>query len=358
MNDLRILTSDVLPPEWRNDLAVVPVTPAGEPNIFNPAITRHPSDNFVLAYRLVGADGCRRIGLCRLDGSLAPMTGSAVPFTDLVQIEGGAEYASQAGQWFADPRLIWWQDRLYLHWNSGSHRPANDQFLQQVDVQSLRPIGPAFTLERADGRRPIEKNWSLFEHDGVLHAFYSLCPAVVLSLSKVTPLSLVFSKAASTPWDSFAYTNRFGALRGGAPPLRVGHRLYIFFHSASRKILRFRYTAGLLVTNATPPFQPLFWTPAPIPLKNPFGQRFEKTPLNANVAEVIYPAGSVCDDGALIVSYGINDEHAAVARLDLAATEQRMIPVRLDVERRSGLAEWRTRLHGRAARSLLKLNIL
>jgi hypothetical protein len=35
-----------------------------------------------------------------------------------------------------------------------------------------------------------------------------------------------------------------------------------------------------------------------------------------------------------------------------------MIPVRLDVERRSGLAEWRTRLHGRAARRLLKLNIL
>lgn len=358
MSDFLLLTSDILPPEWRNDVAVMPVNPGRAPNIFNPGLTRYSGGTFVLAYRLVGADGRRRVGLCRLDARLAPVAGSAVPFSDLVRMEGGLEYAPRAGQWFADPRLIWWQDQLYLHWNSGSHRPANYQFLQQVDVQSLRPIGPSFTLERAEGRRPIEKNWSLFEHDGALHAFYSLCPAVVLRLSKVTPFALIFSNAASMRWDSSTYTNRFGPLRGGAPPLRVGDRLYILFHSAARKVLRFRYTAGLLVTAPSPPFQPLFWTPRPLPLPNPFGQRFEKAPLNANVAEVIYPVGSVWDEGALIASYGINDEHAAIARIKLADLERRLIPARLGVECQSRLAEWRTRLNDYAARRLLKLKIL
>jgi hypothetical protein len=315
---------------------------------------------FALAYRAVDSDGQRRVGLCRLNDQLSLVARTAVPFSDLVRPGDGRQLAPQAERWFADPRLAWWQERLYVYWNSGIHRPANHQFIQEVDTHSLQPTGPCFTLECAEGRQPIEKNWSLFEYQGALHAFYTLSPAVVLRVTDITPSAFIFSKIASTKWDAVSYTSRYGDLRGGAPPLQIANQLYVFFHSAARPVLRHRYVAGLLVTAAAPPFQPLSWTPLPVPLPNPFGRLplpnpfRRKAPLNGTVAEVIYPAGISSDEGSLLVSYGINDQHAAIARLDFGMLEERLLPVQLGADRRSRIADLRA-FRGRAAGGVLKL---
>ncbi|MGA9072155.1 MAG: hypothetical protein WB424_17965, partial [Terracidiphilus sp.] len=298
--DTQILSENILPSEWRTD-------PSVQLTLFNPTLTSLPKGGFALAYRAVGSDGLRRIGVCRLNEQLSLIAHTIVPFSDRVRPEDGRNLPLQAARWFADPRLVWWQEHLYIYWNSGINHQANYQFLQRVNVDSLEPEGPCFALEYPDGRHTIEKNWSLFEYQGELFAFYTLSPAVVLQATEITSSKIIFSKVDSIPWHSGPYTSHFGELRGGASPLRIGQNLYVLFHSAWRPMVRYRYAAGLLVMASKPPFQPLSWIPMPISLPNPFGRIphpnpfIERQRLNGTVAEVIYPAGTSLKNGKLLV---------------------------------------------------------
>jgi hypothetical protein len=344
---LLFFTEDILPLPWRHHAH-------GPVNIFNPALTSHPLGGYILAYRAVCADGLRRIGICKLDAGLVPIVGSSTPLSDLLRPDHVQSLPPQARCWFADPRWVWWQKRLYLYWNTGVHGPMNYQFIQEIDPHALLPSGPACTLERVEGRRVIEKNWSLFEYDGALHAFYTLNPLVVLKLADRTASAWRFSTLSTAAWDARAFIHRFGALRGGAPPLRLGDMLYVVFHARARRVLRFRYVAGLLITRALPPFEPIAATTRPLALGNPFGHRFVRPPLNDAVSEVVYPAGAALEGGSILVSYGINDEHAAVARLELESLEDLVTAVQICAQSREPVTEIREHLHDIIARSLLK----
>jgi hypothetical protein len=73
---------------------------------FNPGLTADGSGGWLLAYRLVGQDAKRRIGICRLDAKGAVITGSAQPLSDSFRLRPGCLYPAEAYTWFADPRLF------------------------------------------------------------------------------------------------------------------------------------------------------------------------------------------------------------------------------------------------------------
>jgi hypothetical protein len=194
---------------------------------FNPSLLRHGPD-FLLAYRLVGADGRRRIGLCRLNGSFAVVPGSAVAYSDYIVFTSDSPVAEQARAWFADPRLFRLGDGVFIYWNSGWHEPENAQFIQQIDADSLRPVGPPRELVLGGERRAIEKNWMLFESGGSCHAVYSINPHRILGFSLQGSEAIVCRPVAASAWADESYQPSWGELRGGTPPQRIDGSFHCF----------------------------------------------------------------------------------------------------------------------------------
>ena len=128
--------AELLPESWRHLVRDGPV------RTFNPGLLRD-GEGWLFAYRIVAADGRRRIGICRLDPRLRIIEGSARALTDQVTFRPQANYSEIARQWFADPRLYRFSGRLFVYWNSGWHEPRNHQFLQELDPTTLRPVGHA-----------------------------------------------------------------------------------------------------------------------------------------------------------------------------------------------------------------------
>lgn len=299
----------------------------GPVRTFNPALWAS-APGYLLAYRVVLPDGRRRLALCRLDWDLAVVPDSPRPLSDLLTLPAGQDYQDHARSWFADPRFVRWDGRLLLHWNSGCHEPRNHQFAQEIDPATLSPRGGAFELVKAGGQFRIEKNWGLFAQGDELFATYSLGPFRLLRLSRIGGGLMEFGEVGITGWDDTAYAERHGEPRGGGPPVLVDGRYYVFHHSRFGTSTGIRYVAGVLGFSGRAPFAPEVFTARPLPLPNPFGGRFAHPRLNPSVDRVVYPCGAVHEAGAWLVSYGINDEHCAVARLDHARLVRTMSATR------------------------------
>ena len=285
----RIFTAaELLPPQWSNP------SRSGEPRFFNPAIAACAA-GYIMAYRVVLSDGLRRLAICRLDPNLAVEPGSQLPLSDLLSPPPERQYPGQAHRWFADPRLIVHENRLLLHWNSGSHQPSNHQFLQELDGQSLTPAGRSRELVLPGNQARLEKKGA--------------------------------------------------GLRGGAPPVLRQGRYVAVYHSCYQTRTGSRYVAGCLTYSGEPPFAPFACAENPLALPNPFGNRFGQERLNSTVAEVVYPCGALYDGGRWLISYGINDEHAAIAVLDDAAVTGALRPVGRSP--RMWTRDWLARVIGR-----------
>lgn len=299
---------DLLPEAWRPALAPGPL------RCFNPGLLRD-GDGWLFAYRVVGPDQLRRIGLCRLDARFGIVPGSAIPLSDSISFPPGCGLVPPATTWFADPRLYRLEGRLFVYWNSGWHEPQNHQFLQELDGATLAPAGPPRELLLAGERQPIEKNWTIFG-DGPLHAVYSIAPHRVLRLSLRGEGPIVLSEAAAIEWDPGDFPLRFGALRGGAVPQRDGDRYVSFCHSvAGPGHGAYRYVPSVYTFAASFPFAPTGAPVCPVPLENPFGSSTRNERLNPAVSEVVYPCGAAFDEGRWVVSYGLNDESCAIGVL-------------------------------------------
>jgi hypothetical protein len=301
---LRILPTGALIPEAWDGLRKGPV------RAFNPGLLKVGS-GWLLAYRLVGADLVRRIGLCRLSESLQVVTGSALPFSDLVRIRPGRDYPEPVRHWFADPRLFRLGGRAFIYWNSGWHDPRNTQFIQEIECDELRPIGWPRELRLVGDRRKIEKNWMLFG-EGPFHAVYSVCPHRILTFSLDGQEDIDCKEVAAMAWDDSAYGGRFGELRGGAPPQLVDGQFHVFCHSVCGDPGAYTYVPALYRFSSSFPFRPTEVPFRPLAFDNPFGSRTVHERLNPVVREVLYPAGAVFHSGRWIISLGINDEHCAL----------------------------------------------
>ena len=311
---------ELLPAAWRDFPNHGPV------RVFNPALLPDGA-GWLFAYRVVGPDGRRRIALCRLDAALRVIAGSPLALTDLVRFRAGHHYAEPATIWFADPRLYRLGGQIFIYWNSGWHEPRNHQFVQELDPGDFSPIGFPRELVLRGERQKLEKNWTLFG-DGPFHAIYSVNPHRVLDFSLAGAGEIECTDAVTRSWDTTAYANSHGGLRGGAPPQLVDGHYWSFCHAVSGSEGDYRYTPVAYQFAASRPFAP---TAAPIrPLA--FGEtgaprRRSFPKLNPAVGEVIYPCGAAFREGRWFVSHGINDEQCAIAILSHADVVATVRPV-------------------------------
>lgn len=296
---------DLLPDVWRS-LADGPLWG------FNPALCRTP-EGFLFAYRIVGADEDRRIGVCRLDDKLSVVPGSSVALSEeiLDRIEGNSACVRN---WFADPRLYNFDSRIFLYWNTGWHSPQNEQYLQEMDARTLTPIGAPRLLILEGTRRQIEKNWTFFG-DGPYYAVYSIVPHRVLEFSVDGNGPIRFREVASVDWDPGDYVAEFGELRGGCPPIREGNSYLSIVHSLLPGVAGAQYLPAVYRFSAEPPFTPLAAPVTALPLFEPFQDARILPPLNPAVERVLYPCGATISGDSVLISYGINDELCAIARL-------------------------------------------
>jgi hypothetical protein len=317
---LHVVPSAQLVPDSWADLRAGPIW------AFNPSMLRHGPD-FLLAYRLVGADGRRRIALCRLSRSLTVVPGSVVAYSDHIVFAPGSPAAEQARTWFADPRLFRLGDDVFIYWNSGWHEPKNAQFIQRIDTGSLQPVGPPRELLLDGERRPIEKNWMLFESGGSCHAVYSINPHRILTFSLEGSEAIVCRPVAATAWADESYRPTWGELRGGTPPQRIDGSFHCFCHSVNGPPGAYVYSAAAYSFSTEFPFAPVQIPIRPLSIDIPSQMRDGQERLNKVVREVIYPAGAFFDQEQWIVSLGVNDQHCAFARIDVAdlAASQRRI---------------------------------
>jgi hypothetical protein len=311
----------LLPEAWARFTAQGPV------RCFNPGLVRD-GDGWLFAYRVVGADGLRRIGICRLDAAFRVVPGSAMPLSDRVRFRRGAEYPEVATKWFADPRLYRLGGRLFVYWNSGWHEPRNHQFLQELDPASLAPRGHPRELLLRGERRKLEKNWTLFAgDDGRIHAVYSITPHRVLELSLAGDGDVLCAECALREWQPADYPACHGGLRGGAPAAAAEGKLWSFCHSVHDGPDGYRYVAAAYACEAAAPFAPVLGPREPLALGHPTAAVRSHSRLNPAVGEVIYPCGAARDGARWMVSHGINDEHCAISLVDHAAVLAALRPV-------------------------------
>jgi predicted GH43/DUF377 family glycosyl hydrolase len=304
-NTKNFKTQELVPESWLNG------SRGDDFYAFNPAITVFRGER-LMAYRVVGPDRRRRLAVCRLDARWNVKPGSLVPLSD---------HLLEAGDWHADPRFCVFEDRLLMHFNDGFRRP-NRISLVELDPDALIPKGPARPLLLDVLRRDIEKNWLLFDYEGMLLAVYTISPHVILRVfpddrREVVPCARIYENV----WDSSAYSSRFGVLRGGTPPLRVGESYFSFFHSVYRVSFRrrvfnrlihgqgtrtYRCAMGFYGFSASPPFGLQNFTPTPV-LFPPRSNATVANQLNRKIDRTIYPCGSVFLDNLWAVSFGIND---------------------------------------------------
>lgn len=314
-----ILDSARLMPETWTD------RPGERCHVFNPAIVTIRG-RLILAYRVVTADGVRRVAVCELDAaSLQPKSETIVPLSDLMQ---------DGAQWRADPRFCTFGERLFIHYNDGWRIP-NQIYLQELDPDRLVPRGTARPLVLEGPRSPVEKNWLPFEHDGELLAVYRIAPHTILHVELAGAGDEVSCRRlAETAWNSTPYAKRFGEPRGGTPPVEVDGIYYSFFHSAypadflrrSMGPLRrymprnsMRYAAGFYGFSATSPFQPVLFTPTPVLRPARSLPRRRLPPLNPCVKDGVYPSGAVWSGGTWIIAYGARDELCCIGTLSHAS---------------------------------------
>ncbi|HZZ58343.1 MAG TPA: hypothetical protein VFE31_10980 [Opitutaceae bacterium] len=298
----------LLPPE-----TVVPAvwSSPGRTAVFNPAILRD-GDGWIAACRVVGPDAARRVALCRLDRSLEPIPGTAVPWSDHVDF-GGSALSARARTWFADPRLYRWRGRVFLQWNTGWHEPLNHQFLQEIDPHRLDPIGKVRELALAAGsRRPLEKNWLFFGAGGD-RLLYSPQPLCVHAADPAHP-GRIGALLARREWSA-SQSDAGTELRGGCPPVQVDGQWFAIGHTVAGAEGSYRYQPWVIRFGDQPDFALTGYPARPLPLPNPFGSERSAPKLNPAVGEVIYPCGADFRDGTWTISYGLNDERAAICTL-------------------------------------------
>jgi hypothetical protein len=302
----------LLPPAWRALAGEGPV------RVFNPGIIGDPRGGWIFACRVVLPDLVRRIALCRLDPLFRVVEGTQTPFSDQVRFAGDA-LSPRARAWFADPRLFRLSGRLFVYWNSGWHDPFNHQLIHELDPRTLAPVGGPRELVLGGGERQvIEKNWTFF---GEGYAVYSATPHRVMSCSLDGDGAIALLPSATTAWAAGS------ALRGGAPPQLVGDHWYSICHAHRPTADGLGYIALVYRFSAVHPFAPTDRPARPLALDNPFGSRTLHERLNPVVGAVLYPSGAAFDGGHWTVSYGINDEHCAVAHLPHTELLATLVPL-------------------------------
>lgn len=284
---------------------------------FNPALISDGQGGFIMAYRFIGkSDLIRRIAICRLDSDMNVVSGSAVDLSDLIEF-ADESVDSHSRAWFADPRLFQLQGKTWMVWNDGNRSEGNHQFMVELSVQGeLKPAGPAREIHLKGSRRKNEKNWAFFEAEGKVWVVYSITPHEILSVDMTESTRVVCQSEVSVDWNA-RYSQHFGALRGGAQPVRVGDKFINLVHSSFNMPEGREYVGAVYEFSAKYPFQPVRELPVPVDFglpKSSGGEAETEDKLNPTTSKVVYPTGLVINGHDVAISAGLNDSDMTLVR--------------------------------------------
>lgn len=284
---------------------------------FNPALISDGQGGFIMAYRFISkSDLIRRIAICRLDSDMNVVSGSAVDLSDLIEF-ADESVDSHSRAWFADPRLFQLQGKTWMVWNDGNRSEGNHQFMVELSVQGeLKPAGPAREIHLKGSRRKNEKNWAFFEAEGKVWVVYSITPHEILSVDMTESTRVVCQSEVSVDWNA-RYSQHFGALRGGAQPVRVGDKFINLVHSSFNMPEGREYVGAVYEFSAKYPFQPVRELPVPVDFglpKSSVGEAETEDKLNPTTSKVVYPTGLVINGDDVAISAGLNDSDMTLVR--------------------------------------------
>jgi hypothetical protein len=278
---------------------------------FNPSLIRI-NEEWLFVYRIILSDQKRRLALCRLDNHFNVIEDSILGLSDFIQFAPEQMLSERVTSWFADPRVFWLGNMLFIYFNSGWHEPFNHQFIVQINPITFKPLNHARQLCLRGDRQKIEKNWMLFGNDPY-YAIYSANPHCIMRVNLKGLNEVWCEKMSIISLPDSEYLLSI-SLRGGAPPTQYASgEYYSFCHSLHQTQEGVRYEASAYRFSSYPPFYPTYFPKKKLHLPSPQGNNRSLPQLNPAVDEVIYPCGAAFHDGLWFISYGINDEVCAIA---------------------------------------------
>lgn len=163
-----------------------------------------------------------------------------------------------------------------------------------------------------------EKNWAWFDHDGTLCFVYQNNPHIVVETNGPS--------IATHHQTNFNGVWKWGEMRGGTNPVRVGDEYLAFFHSSMpwKTIPKYgerrRYFMGAYTFEAKAPFKVKRISGVPLLT----GSEFD--PVIPGSPAVVFPCGLVVEpSGSLYCTYGINDCAAGWVRMEVGDVMKRML---------------------------------
>lgn len=202
---------------------------------FNPGLLKVGERRYLMPYRFIH----RETDDCGI--RMAVIQDGKVESDAVINLPGWADHRPP---FVEDPRIVQAGGKVLLSYTLSAYFPqsASVQRLVEIDPDSFAvraeiPLGHIGNNTGAPSVR--EKNWTFFEGPGdALFCLYSLSPHRVHEVSS--------GRRFQTNQDVFGeWRKKYGDPRGGTPPVKVGDRWYVFFHSCRRHASRRRrYYAG------------------------------------------------------------------------------------------------------------------
>ena len=314
---------ELVPDAWKN------AKPDSLFYVFNPTIVKS-KDGYLMTYRVVDeADKSRKTASCKLNANLDIMPGSVVGISDYLKFSNAEELQERSLEWHADPRYFKIKGKVFLLWNDGSIKPANNQFLVSVSEETLLPDGYVKRISKLPVQIKIEKNWQLFESDDSIYAVYSYSPMSILLLDFIDGKDEIFAlDYCESNWSN-SYESQYGNIRGGAQPVRLNSGEFLSVVHSSYKIEdnKLRYVACFVKHESTPPFRIVKSSAKPFFI-DVDRRKLPKLPkLNNKTEEVVYPCGMIVEGDRVTISLGIDDEASAIYTVPLSVVENSLISV-------------------------------
>lgn len=269
-----------------------------QPNVrfFNPSIITRNDGNWLIARKSEGSEnnglGINSLVAFKLNQEHKPVEYIPINLTT----------RSYTNQHFEDPRITVINGKPWLSYctfqilnkayYTGAHQQVavlNDYWQPEWRWDPIYGNNGGSILQNSGN----EKNWCWFEHDGQAHLIYMTEPHEVASWVN----GEVFQK-----YETEGMKWKYGHMRGGTPPIRVGDEYICFFHSSMPwKAPKRQYFMGAYAFEAKPPFKITRMT------KKPILSGSQEDPWHEGLPLVVFPCGAVLQSNKFLVTMGVND---------------------------------------------------
>lgn len=281
-------------------------------NWFNCSFLKYRSKIY-LVYRIEAKPFCTytKLAICLLDEDLNPLQDTNILLNLHSNLRGYAR-----GFHVEDPRLFIYKDDLYLSYTDGYQMAQ-----AKIDPESLQAT-ESFYLEKPMAGR-TEKNWTFFQENEKLYSVYDINKHSIFEMNGAR-----HSRAFSS---EFLHQWKWGELRGGTTPIKIGDRYLSFFHSALdikyKESKGRQYFMGAYTFSKEAPFSPISVSKEPLISGEVIS---DIIPRLSNKIFVVFPSGVLRKEKSWIVSFGYNDYQCRYIEIQDSVLDSNLIPVKME----------------------------